>query len=93
MTEPRTYPKELPKYRCHKVVHAVKIWLVNPSPDPAEGGAMIVPTNSMYEPIFVDHAYMLKHAPEPGGYYVVYADGYRSYSPGRAFEEGYTLIE
>lgn len=29
---------------------------------------------------------------EIGGYYVLYADGYASYSPAKAFEEGYTEI-
>lgn len=29
--------------------------------------------------------------PGPGGY-VVYSDGYRSFSPAKAFEEGYTKI-
>jgi len=28
----------------------------------------------------------------PGDYYVVYEDGYKSISPAKAFEEGYTLI-
>jgi site-specific recombinase XerD len=42
-------------------------------------------------PIHVRHDYVHKHKPEAGGYYVVYADGYKSYSPAKAFEEGYTL--
>lgn len=33
-----------------------------------------------------------KHGPQVGGYYVVYADGYISYSPAAAFEDGYRLI-
>lgn len=35
---------------------------------------------------------MRKHKPEVGGYYVVYKDGYKSFSPAAAFDEGYTLI-
>ena len=31
-------------------------------------------------------------APRVGGYYVVYADGYASFSPSKAFEDGYTRI-
>ena len=32
-----------------------------------------------------------KHDPQIGGYYVVYpGDGYKSWSPAQAFEEGYT---
>jgi hypothetical protein len=30
--------------------------------------------------------------PKPGWYYVVYKDGYKSFSPPEAFEEGYTRI-
>ena len=33
--------------------------------------------------------FMDKHSPQVGGYYVVYKDGYKSYSPAQAFEEGY----
>ena len=34
--------------------------------------------------------YMDKHQPERGGYYVLYEDGYESWSPAPAFEAGYT---
>ena len=33
-----------------------------------------------------------KHNPAVGGYYVVYKDGYESFSPAQAFEEGYARI-
>jgi len=33
-----------------------------------------------------------EHNPQPGGYFVVYKDGYKSFSPAKAFEEGYTRI-
>lgn len=29
----------------------------------------------------------------PGDYFVVYADGYSSWSPAKAFEDGYTKVE
>lgn len=32
-------------------------------------------------------------APAAGGYYVVYEDGYQSYSPAKAFEDGYAPVE
>jgi hypothetical protein len=34
----------------------------------------------------------MKHSPEAGGYYVQYKDGYTSFSPAEAFEEGYTRL-
>ena len=33
-----------------------------------------------------------RYMPKPGDYFVVYDDGYESYSPAKAFEEGYTRI-
>ena len=55
-------------------------------------GAMIVPANELYLPFRVTAAFLAKHKPEVGGYWVQYADGYESFSPAAAFEEGYTLI-
>lgn len=36
--------------------------------------------------------YVVRHKPQVGGYYVQYADGYESYSPAPAFEQGYFLM-
>lgn len=55
-------------------------------------GATIIPADVAYEPFEVSRVYLSKHKPEPGGYFVQYADGYKSFSPAAAFEEGYTLI-
>lgn len=54
-------------------------------------GAILVPEDERLGEIIVNHAYVRKHNPQVGGYYVVYADGYESFSPAQAFEEGYTL--
>lgn len=80
----------MPLYDCHKQVCALKIKEIY---DHAEAGAEITPVEEGYAPFMVDQAYMQKHKPEVGGYYVVYKDGYRSYSPAKAFEEGYTSAE
>jgi hypothetical protein len=53
---------------------------------------IIMPEDSRYAPFAVDAAYVRKHKPEAGGYYVQYKDGYRSFSPATAFEEGYTRL-
>ena len=37
--------------------------------------------------------WVFKYAPHVGGYFVRYKDGYESYSPAAAFEEGYSLDE
>lgn len=81
---------DLPLYRCHKQVRALKIGAIEHI-DPS--GAIITPENSRYARFHVDAEYVGKHKPEVGGYYVVYEDGYKSYSPAAAFESGYSLIE
>lgn len=73
---------EMPKYKCHKEVHALKIKAV--------GVNNITPEEDGYAIFLVEPEYILKHDPQPGGYYVVYEDGYKSFSPADAFESGYT---
>lgn len=75
----------LPKYKCHKEVWALKIVGISLDGELAFEGAI-------YAPILMDREWLDKHNPEVGGYYVVYADGYHSFSPAKAFEEGYTKI-
>lgn len=53
---------------------------------------LIVPEEEGYLPFPVEPDYVTKHKPTVGGYFVQYADGYKSFSPAQAFEEGYTLI-
>lgn len=83
---------ELPKYLCHKEVHALKIKDVVLMV--GEGnGARLTPADDLYVPFVVTEEYVQKHQPVAGGYYVVYKDGYKSFSPAEAFEDGYTLIK
>ena len=42
--------------------------------------------------IGMQHGDVAPRAPEVGGYYVVYEDGYKSFSPAGAFESGYTPL-
>lgn len=55
-------------------------------------GAIITPEEEGFAAFPVSRRYMIKHNPQVGGYYVVYADGYKSWSPAQAFEEGYTRV-
>ena len=86
---------EMPRYRCHKIVHALKIAEVQ---DPAlpdhvsDGHMIIVPSDEGYASFTVDAVYVAKHNPQAGGYYIVYADGYKSWSPAETFESGYTRM-
>ena len=63
----------------------------NGSPDKVLG-AVITPTENGYGAFGVSQDFMRKHEPQVGGYYVVYDDGYKSFSPAQAFEEGYTRL-
>ncbi len=88
---------EMPKYQCHKIVWALKIAKIVRDGEgenrESDGSAMVTPVEQLYAPFKVDHAYMHKHKPEVGGYYVVYKGGYKSFSPAKEFEEGYSLIK
>ena len=79
---------EMPRYKSHKTVWALKIAGIGATAE--DGTTTIIPADDGYAPFTVDAAYMQKHEPQVGGYYVVYKDGYRSFSPSDAFEEGYT---
>lgn len=80
---------EMPRYKCHKQVWALKIENILVD----DGGAcFITPADKGYGMFTVDQEYMAKHKPQVGGYYVVYDDGYKSFSPAKAFEEGYTRV-
>lgn len=86
----------MPRYECHKKVWALKIKsiVIDGAGEDREsdGSAMITPEDIGFAPFKVDHEYMAKHKPTAGGYYVVYEDGYKSFSPAEAFESGYTRI-
>lgn len=90
---------EMPRYRSHKIVHALKIEsiefdviLAHREGRETDGQATITPEEEGFAPFKVPSAYVRKHNPQPGGYYVVYDDGYASWSPAKAFEDGYTRI-
>lgn len=79
---------KLPQYISHKVVGALKIKDIQRLPE----GDQIIPDDEEYSPFIVSVEYSNKHNPQVGGYYVKYEDGYESYSPAKAFEEGYTKL-
>lgn len=78
----------MPKYRCHKEVWALKIKDVRERPD----GAILYIEDPGFATIKIDQEYVSRNHPVAGGYYVVYEDGYQSFSPAKAFESGYTRI-
>lgn len=87
---------EMPKYKCHKEVWALKIKSIVRDGEgenrETDGSAMITPEEEGFAPFKVDFEYMRKHKPQVGGYFVQYEDGYKSFSPAEPFESGYTKI-
>lgn len=87
--------REMPRYKCQKEVWALKIADIQDPTAPgneSDGSRIIYPADDGYAPFRVPHEYVSKHKPEAGGYYVVYADGYKSFSPAKAFEDGYVPV-
>jgi len=85
--------KELPRYKCHKEVWALKIAEIAHT---ADGGLWIVPKEEGYDRFYVEPKFVPKHdpgRPQPGWYFVEYKNGYKSFSPADAFEDGYTKIK
>lgn len=72
-----------PKYESHKIVQAMAITGVTP--------AGVVLVGARYEPFHPTEPAMAARA-EVGGYAVLYADGFKSVSPKKAFEDGYRRI-
>lgn len=77
--------KELPLYQCHKQVRAAKITGM------VDGGRTLV--LGEYGTVTPGVVWLNKHQPAVGGFYVVYGDGYTSYSPASSFYAGYALAD
>jgi hypothetical protein len=83
--------RELPRYRSHKVVHALKIAAVEIQED---GSGKIAPVEEGFGTYVTKPGWCerFKSGGEDLGYLVVYGDGYQSWSPTEAFEDGYTKL-
>lgn len=82
---------EMPRYKCHKEVWALKIAGIS-LPQNEKGDAELGFEDRRFAPMLMAREWLDKHNPEVGGYLVVYKDGYKSFSPAEAFEDGYTLV-
>lgn len=80
----------LPQYQCHKVVQAAPITRIIPHEDgeittfvlDVDGRVVLHDIVNLSARIDV----------QIGWYFVIYDDGYVSYSPPKAFEEGYRRV-
>lgn len=73
---------DAPRYVSHKTVIALEIAAVN--------GHDVSFKDSRFPPVRCDGKMFAKFMPSEGDFYVIYADDYASFSPRKAFLEGYT---
>lgn len=92
--EPKPMSDAMKRYRCHKIVTAARIIRIHGKlGDDGMFQLTLERDPGRVTCDFVDNAWVAQHKPVAGGYFIKYEDGYTSYSPAKAFEEGYTLIE
>ena len=85
---------ELPEYRSHKTVRAAKIKDIGELNPGNMTRNLALEVNGKTEVMmYVPEDIIKKHDPVAGWYIVLYKDGYASFSPAEAFEEGYTVIK
>jgi hypothetical protein len=75
---------EMPRYKSHKHVRALEI----ASADRLT--CRLTFKDEGYAPIKASAEMWLRYQPVAGDFYVQYADGYKSFSPRKAFLDGYT---
>lgn len=82
---------EMPKYQSHKKVWALRIAGVEVHKD---GSATIAPKEDGYSPFRTRAGWADRFdgSEEDLGVYVVYPDGFTSWSPTEAFNNGYSRI-
>lgn len=81
-----------PKYQSHKVVQAAKIVRLEYRGEDAASGVprvFVDPGDGVEQEFWSFEPGMMQRA-EIGGFAVLYPDGFKSISPAKAFEEGYT---
>lgn len=91
--------KAMPRYRSHKEVCALKI--IRCGAERGSAGSAHQSGGEFNWYMFEDKSernikrsdpIIARYSPTVGDYLVIYADGYESFSPCGAFEEGYTRI-
>lgn len=89
-----TDTSNMPAYECHKTVHALEVASVGNYKNNPELGRLIRTvgfTDGTSRDLKDDM--FRRYLPQPGDFYVVYEDGYESFSPRKAFLDGYKAID
>ena len=84
------FDKALKPYVCHKTVHAAEITSVGEQGAESEKRSVTLVNRFT---ILLPEIMFVRYTPAPGDFLVVYEDGYESFSPRKAFLEGYTREE
>lgn len=82
---------QMPLYQSHKKVRALKIG-EGAVEVHSDGSATFPVADGGFAPVHLTKEIFGRYYPQPGDYLVVYEDGYRSISPAKAFEDGYTRV-
>lgn len=96
MTTIHNVRTDLPLYRSHKLVRGAKITGFRPASG-VSNHILELSTAQGPNSVIVNTEWLDKRVPKGklpiGGYYVVYADGYDSWSPADQFEQGNKLLD
>lgn len=76
----------LPQWKSHKEVYADKIIAI----EPVDSGYIWRLACGAYVPTGITAELTKRSSPKVGDYFVEYDDRYKSWSPAKAFEDGYT---
>ncbi len=90
--ETLSFTERMPEYLCHKKVRGLKIEAINKVDKAPFGSFELVFENKAFHPIVISDQLMRRSHFKAGGYLVRYEDGYISYSPAKAFEDGYKRV-
>jgi hypothetical protein len=83
-----------PKYDSHKVVQAAKIVSIQRTPDGRTIEHLVVlPDNGGPPEHFMPTQAGMESRVGIGDYAILYLDGFKSVSPAKPFEEGYTRVQ
>lgn len=79
------------RWKSHKEVGALQVRGVSHL-ETNQGSKWALRFAELDHPVVVTGEWQTKHTAVPGGYYILYRDGYTSYSPALTFEAGYVRI-
>jgi hypothetical protein len=77
---------EMPRYQAHKIVAALEIAEI------CDNAVSFKDEGFDEAAILVDRKMFARYTPVAGDFLVEYADGYQSFSPRKAFLDGYTRL-